>query len=133
MRLILALTALAATSGLAFADDGDISECDGATPVMTKCIWDHYDAADKELNQVWRQALATIQPSDYLPPEEATKWKEELTAAQKAWVTFKERDCNGAVAYEWYGGTGANGAVGTCLFEHTVARTTDLKARYLER
>ena len=52
-------------------------------------------------------------------------------AAQRAWVTFRDEDCNGATAYEWHGGSGAIAAVGACLYEATVARTEDLRARYL--
>jgi len=37
------------------------------------------------------------------------------------------------VGFEWYGGTGAAGAILSCLLEHTEARTSDLKARYLDR
>ena len=54
-------------------------------------------------------------------------------AAQRAWATFKEEDCEGAVAHEWYGGTGANTAVGSCLYTHTQARIDDLRRRYLQR
>ncbi len=60
-------------------------------------------------------------------------WKARPLAALRAWVTFKDQDCNGAVAYEWLGGTGANAAVGACLFTHTRARTDDLRQRYLAR
>jgi uncharacterized protein YecT (DUF1311 family) len=110
----------------------DLEQCDGPNVVMTKCIWDAYEAADAELNDVWGEVLATIKPEEgYMPEEAAKEWKDHLVAAQRAWVTFKEEDCNGAVAYEWYQGTGANAAIGTCLFQHTVARTQDLRDRYL--
>lgn len=122
--------AAAATGGAAAAG---LEECDGPAPVLNACIFDHYEAADAELNRVWRQVLDTIRPSDFMPAEAAREWRNRLTAAQRAWVTFKEEDCNGAVAYEWYGGSGANAAVGACLYEKTVARTADLRARYLDR
>ena len=107
-----------------------LAECDGTTVEMTKCVWDAYEEADAELNALWPDILAGITPSDGMPAEAARAWKGGLIAAQRAWVTFKEQDCEGAVAYEWYGGTGANTAVGACLYEHTRARIDDLRERY---
>lgn len=137
LRLATLSLALALLAAPALAQDKNkaaedaLAECDGPTPVMNACIFEKYEAADRELNQVWQQVLATIEPSDYLPADAAEEWKQHLLAAQRAWVTFKEEDCNGATAYEWYGGTGANAAVGSCLYATTVARTEDLKLRYL--
>jgi uncharacterized protein YecT (DUF1311 family) len=110
------------------------SECDtGPNILMTKCIWDRYEAADAELNEVWKQALATIVPSEFMTSDQAAEWKAELVAAQRSWVTFKDKDCKGAVAYEWFGGSGANAAIGACLYEHTRSRIDDLRERDLNR
>jgi uncharacterized protein YecT (DUF1311 family) len=131
LRLYPALLAFALLAAPAFAQDDPLAECDGPTPVMNACIFEKYEQADAELNRVWQRVLATIRPSDFMPAEAANEWREHLIAAQRAWVTFKEEDCNGAVAYEWYGGSGANAAVGVCLYAKTVARTEDLSLRYL--
>jgi uncharacterized protein YecT (DUF1311 family) len=131
-RHALAFTVLSTLSAPAAADIWD--ECgDGPNVVMTQCIWERYEAVDKELNAVWKDVLATIAPSDFMAAEQVAEWKARLLAAQRAWVTFKEEDCNGAVAYEWLGGTGANAAVGACLYTHTRARIDDLRSRYLNR
>ena len=129
---LLALTACMTSASSAPARAQELADCDGPTPEMNACIFRLYEQADAELNELWTQVLATIRPSDFLPPEAAAAWRESLVAAQRAWVTFKEEDCNGVVAYEWYGGTGANAAVGACLYEKTVARIEDLRARYLD-
>lgn len=110
-----------------------LDDCDGSNAVMTECIWSHYRDADAELNRVWRGVLKKIAGADYLPANEIAAWRGELVEAQRAWVQFKERDCEGAVAYEWYGGSGANAAVGACLYAHTRARIDDLMARYEDR
>jgi uncharacterized protein YecT (DUF1311 family) len=110
-----------------------LDDCDGSNAVMTECIWSHYRDADAELNRVWRDVLATIEGADYLPANEIAAWRDELVQAQRAWVQFKEHDCEGAVAYEWYGGSGADAAVGACLYSHTRARIDDLIARYEDR
>ncbi len=116
--------------GLARAQD--LPDCDGNNMELTQCVWDAYKKADAELNSVWKQVIATIKPDDFLPADAAREWKDDLLASQRAWITFKEKDCD-AVAFEWYGGSGANMAVGDCLYGHTVARTKDLKERYLSR
>jgi len=109
-------------------------ECSGGPNiVMTKCIWEHFESADIELNAVWKQVLTTIAPSEVMPTEKADEWKAKLLNAQRAWVTFKEDDCRGAVAYEWFGGSGASAAIGACLYAHTSARADDLRGRYLGR
>jgi uncharacterized protein YecT (DUF1311 family) len=131
-RHALALALLSPLSAPAAADIWD--DCgNGPNVVMTQCIWERYEAADKELNAAWKDVLATIAPSDFMTAAQAAEWKARLLAAQRAWVTFKDEDCNGAVAYEWLGGTGANAAVGACLYAHTRARIDDLRVRYLNR
>ena len=128
---LLALPLLLAAGGFASAEGLD--DCGGSTVEMTKCVWDHYQAVDEELNDVWKQALGVVASNGDLPADKVQEWKDHLIAAEKAWIAFKEEDCNGAVAYEWYGGTGANAAVGTCLYAHTTARISELKDRYLNR
>jgi uncharacterized protein YecT (DUF1311 family) len=107
-----------------------LADCDGTTVEMTKCVWDAYEEADAELNALWPEVLAGVRPNEGMPEAAADDWKSSLRAAQRAWVTFKEQDCEGAVAHEWYCGTGANSAVGACLYEHTRARIDDLRQRY---
>ena len=49
--------------------------------------------------------LRSVSDADYLTPEQRSAWKKELREAQRAWVQFKEHDCNGAV-----GGTNGEAA-----------------------
>ena len=100
---------------------------------IKNCLAIAYEKADAELNAVWKQVLASVQANDYLTPAQREAWKKELLESQRAWVQFKEHDCNGAVLYEWWGGSGAGGAISSCLLEHTTARTADLRQRYLDR
>jgi len=131
-RFLLSVPLLLAFAVPATAQD--VPDCANASSnvEITACVWDAYKRADAELNTVWKQVMASIQPEDYIPADAVKAWKDDLLAAQRAWITFKEKDCD-AVAYEWYGGSGANMAVGSCLYQHTVARTNDLKERYLGR
>lgn len=106
---------------------------DATTTVEIRgCLDKAYTRADAELNTVWKRVMAQVGSADYLPAKEQKAWKEVLLESQRAWIKFKENDCD-AAGFEWYGGTGAPGAIMSCLLEHTEARTKDLKARYLDR
>jgi len=111
------------------ANAADVCDDAMSTAEMRGCLEKAYLAADAELNAVWKKVMAHVAGADYLPAQAQKDWREELLEAQRAWITFKERDC-GAVGFEWYGGSGAPGAVMSCLRAHTMARTENLKARF---
>jgi uncharacterized protein YecT (DUF1311 family) len=95
-----------------------------------------FEAADAELNEVSKKVLAAIEAGGASTPSavtaaDAAQWKADLIQAQEAWNTFKDKDCNGARSYEYWGGSGRGLAVTSCLYVYTVTRTDDLKARYL--
>lgn len=128
-----ALIILVLATGVGAAAAGGAEDCDGPTPVLTKCVWDAYEEADRELNRTWAEVLASLDGTDHMPAAALKEWREGLVAAQRAWARFKQADCEQAVAYEWYGGTGANAAVGACLDRHTRDRLDDLREHYLTR
>jgi uncharacterized protein YecT (DUF1311 family) len=108
--------------------------CDASADAgLYNCADQAFKKADAELNEVWKKVLATIQPSDTVAADKAQEWKEDLIAAQQAWNTFKDKDCDGARSFEYWGGSGRALAVLSCQYEYTVNRTKDLKARYLEQ
>jgi uncharacterized protein YecT (DUF1311 family) len=132
-RFLFALPLLLAVASPASALDAAQCNSLASNAEMTNCVWEEYKKADAHLNAVWKQVMAAIPTrSGDLPADAAEAWNDDLLAAQRAWITFKEKDC-AAVAYEWYGGSGANLAVGDCLYGHTAARTRDLEERYLSR
>jgi len=95
------------------------------------CLHRHYLAVDRELNRVWKKVIAAIRRNDYLERKDRKSWENLLREAQRNWVRFKDIDCNEAVGYEWFGGTGAGSAISLCLIRHTVLRTENLVERYL--
>ena len=115
----------------AFAEDDTICASATTTVEIRACLDRAYTSADAELNVVWKQVTASVARVDTMPAKERAVWKDELLKAQRAWIVFKEHDCD-AVGFEWWGGTGAPGAILNCLLAHTRARTKDLKARYLD-
>ena len=132
MRPVLLAFLLAAAGPAAAAG---LDDCDRETSNVEigQCVWDHYQAADQELNRVWDKVMAQIgeTDADVMPADKVKEWRKVLTEAQRNWANFKDKDCSGAVAFEWYGGSSAGVAIGTCLYHHTVARTKELTERYL--
>jgi len=110
-------------------------KCDASADVgLYDCADKAFQKADAELNAVWEKVLAAVDSRSAdsgLTAAQSARWKEDLTEAQRAWNTFKDKDCNGARQFEYWGGTAASLAVLNCQFEYTIARTSDLEARYL--
>jgi uncharacterized protein YecT (DUF1311 family) len=128
----LAGSAWLLVAGAALAEEANRCANAATTIEIRECLDKAYTRADAELNAVWKEVMAQVGGADYLPTKERKAWKEELLISQRAWIQFKEHDCD-AVGFEWYGGSGAGGAILSCLLEHTEARTKDLRARYLDR
>ena len=129
-RHLLILPLLIAFAAPAAAQDH--SDCGGTNAEAMECIIVAYEKADDALTVVWEKVLASVRQEGFMSADEVRLWREDLTAAQSAWLTFRDTDCD-AVSFEWYGGTGANMAMVVCRYDHTVARTRDLEDRYLNR
>lgn len=87
-------------------------------------------SADAKLNEVYKKVLAQIAESGLEKPYDRHSWEEALRESQRAWITFRDLDCKGAVPMEWSGGTGTTAAVLICMKDKTEARTKDLEERY---
>ncbi len=88
---------------------------------LNRCAEDEYKKADAELNQVYQQLTAKLEP-DHL---------ERLRIAQRAWITFRDAHCD----YEAFAFTG--GSIQplihfTCLDATTRERTKHLRASLKE-
>jgi len=130
LRLLFAIAFfLVAVPGMAIAqqncDDPNLSNL-----AMKFCLHEEYKRVDAQLNRVWKRAIASIARADHLDNSQRADWKAKLLAAQRHWIKFKDTDCNEAVLYEWWGGTGAGAAISMCLINKTANRIRDLKARY---
>lgn len=128
----VALAWLGVSGGAGLAEEANSCADATTTIAMRECLDKAYTSADAALNAVWKQVIAGVGDADHMPPNERKAWKDELLESQRAWIQFKEHDCD-AVGFEWWGGSGAGGAILSCLLEHTEARTKDLRQRYLDR
>ena len=95
---------------------------------MNICAGRDYQAADRELNEVWKKASARAKQTD-TGVGNGTQQR-ELLAAQRAWLTFRDAQCS-FEANQYRGGSIMPLIRSTCLTALTKARTEQLR-EYLE-
>lgn len=130
----LAVLALAWTTGLAalhapaFAVDEPKVDCSNAmtTYEQNYCADKDLAEADKKLNEAYQKLLDGIAKTDGEKPFDAKSWEKALRESQRAWVAFRDADCDGLVPMSWGGGTGTTAVVLGCKTAKTEARTKEL-------
>lgn len=117
----------------ASAQESAPADCSEAlsTVEMNKCADAEFEKADAELNRVYAKALAAVpgMATDDTPFD-AKSWEATLRASQRAWLAFRDAECEEHVAKFWGGGTGATVDILGCKTEKTEQRTKELKQRY---
>ena len=105
---MIRLFALLLVTGIAFASDqvhaqsgADCNE--GSNAQMTDCVANAYARADARLNRTWKQVMATLRDND----DATNAMREGLVRAQRAWIAFRDADCEGSVGSQWYRRLGA--------------------------
>ncbi len=86
------------------------------TPEMKYCSQQSYQAADRQLNQVYKKVISSLNGEQ----------KQILTAAQQTWIKFRDHNCDFEV-YGNRGGTGYEIFRNGCLERLTTQRTKDLQ------
>jgi uncharacterized protein YecT (DUF1311 family) len=122
MHRILVLAALfAGLTGFAWAQDKPPAagsddkngDCDGGTLQMVECLGEQRDAWDKELNKLYQAA----------PADAHAEQRKALRQAQRAWLKFREANCN----YYWLGeGSIAKISAAQCARDMTEKRAREL-------
>ncbi len=140
MRQSLKLIVLAAALVLAgtpahIAMAADEVDCEKAftTVDLNTCSEQALDVADKALNETYKKILADLALPDTENAAGNLKWTDALKVSQRAWVAFRDADCDKLMVHEAGGGTATTGAILGCMTEMTEARTKDLKDRYEEK
>ena len=131
--LSAAILALALTTISAHSEPEEKIDCANAmnTHDLNHCASKELEAADTELNAVYKRALAAI-PGMASDEERynAKSWEAALRASQRAWVAFRDAECGGHVPMFNSGGSATTAEVIYCEVELTQARTKKLKERY---
>ncbi len=126
---------LAATflAGLAFAvpaaaEDEPEVDCQNAMTQfdMNVCSQRDYEKADKALNAQWSKTKKVMADWDAELDAENKGAVEALLAAQRAWIQYRDNQCN-AVGYSVWGGSMYPTIVASCLEDLTRKRTKELE------
>jgi uncharacterized protein YecT (DUF1311 family) len=104
--------------------------CDRAmtTVELNACAEREFEVADAKLNAAYKKALAFIKLSGGDKPYDAASWEAALRTSQKAWLAYRDADCDGLMPMSWGGGTGTTSAVFGCRTTKTETRTQELIA-----
>jgi len=118
----LGMLAAVALPGAVWAQD--CADRDGI-PDRTDCLAGVYAAADAALNRVWPQVMR-----DHPSGGDRDRHRREIRAAQRAWIAFRDADCQAASKT----GIPAYWELNrlSCLIAHTQARTAALTETYLD-
>ena len=101
--------------------------CEGADGVISTlvCLNHEYAAADKDLNATWKRVM-----SEHPSGGDRDVHRAEIRTAQRAWIAFRDADCEAAskigIPKYWE----ANRV--NCLIAHTQARTEALRELYVD-
>ena len=95
---------------------------------MNLCAHRDFEAADAELNRVYRQAIASQRQADreIEASDPGPRYEETLRAAQRAWVAFREAQCQLEGMEEARGGSMEPMVRSGCLTQMTRARIAQL-------
>ena len=126
-RIALAAPIALALALPAAAQDID---CDNAMSQheMNFCALERYEAADAELNRVYKEVRTAMRSLDADLPPNLKGAEEALRDAQRAWIAFRDKACE-VEGYLFRGGSMEPFMVTSCMTGLTEDRTDAL--RYL--
>jgi uncharacterized protein YecT (DUF1311 family) len=85
-----------------------------------------FEAADKELNAIWKEARAAAKADDASQPDDLRGADEALVAAQRGWLAYRDGQCKLA-GFEARRGSMEPMLVSGCMADLTRRRTEELK------
>jgi uncharacterized protein YecT (DUF1311 family) len=98
--------------------------CDKNTITINECAHAVWKQADDELNAVYQEQLRYLRGTEAkFPPGRGASKK--LIAAQRAWLAFRDRDCEYQLGEP--GGSGDTFQTLKCMYKRTLTRTTELR------
>ncbi|KRB61875.1 urease-associated protein [Rhizobium sp. Root708] len=128
MRATLYLLAAGVGTFIAFGSNAQDVDC--SNPVtqtdMTACEQDRQETADKALNVQYKITRAALAAVDEDLDDDMRGAEEALVKAQRAWVNFRDAECE-AAGFQARGGTMEPMLVAGCIAELTDERTKQLK------
>ncbi|MGB1208288.1 MAG: lysozyme inhibitor LprI family protein [Paracoccaceae bacterium] len=116
--------------------DGDWAHCAGTsanlcmqeslhgwtTVGMMNCLGAELDYWDRRLNIAYQKARSMARQADLDAPEGVASQADALQAMQRAWITFRDRQC-AYMQSQWGGGTGGGPVAVGCHMGETAEQT----------
>jgi uncharacterized protein YecT (DUF1311 family) len=93
---------------------------------MNICAARDFEAADEELNAVWKEARAAATATDAEQSDDLKGADKALLAAQRGWLAYREAQCTLA-GFEARGGSLEPMLVSGCMTDLTRKRIEELK------
>lgn len=81
--------AMLLAAGVQVNCDGEVSQGE-----MNECAYQDFQAADAKLNAEWKLAVARVKARDRESGDQPSEY-DTLLAAQRAWLTYRDRHCQG--------------------------------------
>ncbi len=127
--LILSLAGFTASACLAQAqetapDCKNVDNLDQAS--INECTYLEFEAADKELNAVYKKARALMQSWDELEEVDRRGAVKAMTEGQRGWVAYRDGYCT-AYGFQAHGGSLEPDLVYGCKRDVTRARVKELQ------
>lgn len=91
---------------------------------MKQCVGDAYDKADAELNTVYKEIVKKLKAKSQ--DEDSAEILKRLVAAERAWITFRDTNCD-LQSIEMLNGTGEGLINAGCVTEATLNRIVELQ------
>ena len=123
-RLLLLTTLFMASGALAAAPKPDCANA-STTPEMTQCAALDADAAEAKLNATYKQLIQNLSQPD-TESEKYSETRQKLQITQRAWIKFRDADCE-AVYQANSGGTLRGLAALGCKRNRAEQRTRELQ------
>jgi uncharacterized protein YecT (DUF1311 family) len=111
------------------AIDAKLAAClakDGSTPGVDLCNDQAKTAADKILNRVYGAWVDRLNHPAKGEAADNTETLKRLLAAERAWITYRDKDCD-LQSTSMLGGTGESNVYGHCQYVKTKQRVLDLE------
>ena len=128
LLMLLAAQRGVETGAPAFASEAPDCAEPMTQQAMNYCAGLEYDEADKALNAQWRETAAEMRRLDAAstPDDGRPGYFEQLLAAQRAWLIYRDAHC-ASEGYYARGGSLEPLLVATCKTKVTRARTLQLR------
>lgn len=94
---------------------------------MNFCAEAEWQVADAELNATYQEVMAAMKAMDRDLPVELRGAEEALRAAQRAWIPYRDANCE-AAGFAMRGGSAEPLLVYGCLRQMTADRTDELRS-----